>query len=75
VTDTGIGIRPEDLTDLFLPFRQIDSGLARNRDGTGLGLAICRRLAELMGGTVRAESTWRVGSTFSLTLPIGDVLP
>jgi signal transduction histidine kinase len=70
VFDTGIGIRPEDLVSLFQPFRQIDSGLSRNYDGTGLGLTICRRLTELMGGTIRAESTWGHGSTFSITLPI-----
>ncbi|MBZ0089269.1 MAG: PAS domain S-box protein, partial [Thermoanaerobaculia bacterium] len=50
VSDTGPGIRPEDLPKLFQPFRQLDTGLARQHDGTGLGLAICRRLAELMGG-------------------------
>jgi len=50
VTDTGIGIKPEDMAMLFKPFRQVDSTLARNHEGTGLGLAICRRLAELMGG-------------------------
>ena len=48
---------PDDfLADLFQPFRQIDTGLSRNHDGTGLGLAICRRLAELMGGEIFAES-------------------
>ena len=69
VADTGIGIRPEDMDQLFLPFRQIDSGLARQHEGTGLGLAICRRLAELLGGAIRAESTWGQGSVFTLTLP------
>ncbi len=69
VRDTGIGIRPEDLTQLFQPFRQIDTGLARQHDGTGLGLAICRRLAALMGGTVTAASEWSRGSTFTLELP------
>jgi signal transduction histidine kinase len=70
ISDTGIGIKPADLACLFQPFRQIDSGLSRNHDGTGLGLAICRRLAELMGGTIGAESTWEHGSTFSVTLPL-----
>ncbi len=70
VSDTGTGIKPDDLATLFQPFRQIDSGLSRNHDGTGLGLAICRRLADLMGGTISAESTWEKGSTFSVTLPL-----
>lgn len=70
VSDTGIGIQPEDLMDLFQPFRQIASGLSRSNEGTGLGLAICRRLAVLMGGEVRAESVWGEGSSFSVTLPI-----
>jgi signal transduction histidine kinase len=70
VADTGIGIRPEDLRELFQPFRQVDTGLARSNEGTGLGLAICRRLAELMGGEIIAESVWGQGSTFTFTLPL-----
>lgn len=70
VSDTGIGIKPEDLSKLFQPFRQIDSGLARNYEGTGLGLAICGRLTDLMGGTICAESSWGKGSTFTVTLPL-----
>ncbi|MBF0508558.1 MAG: PAS domain S-box protein [Deltaproteobacteria bacterium] len=70
VSDTGIGITSADLTTLFQPFRQIESGLSRNYEGTGLGLAICRRLAELMGGDISAESTWTKGSTFSFTFPL-----
>ncbi len=69
IADTGIGIQPEDLEKLFQPFHQIDSGLTRQHEGTGLGLAICRRLAELLGGEVRAASVWGKGSTFTLTLP------
>ncbi|MFH0825122.1 MAG: PAS domain S-box protein [Pseudomonadota bacterium] len=71
VSDTGMGIKPDDLKTLFQPFRQIESGLSRNYEGTGLGLAICRRLVDLMGGDIRAESTWTKGSTFGFTLPLG----
>jgi PAS domain S-box-containing protein len=75
VADTGIGIRPEDLPTLFQPFRQIDSGLARQHEGTGLGLAICRRLAALMGGEISATSEWGKGSTFTVTIPSARDLP
>ena len=70
VTDTGLGIKPEDMQTLFQPFRQIDAGLERQHEGTGLGLAICRRLTELLGGTIRVESTWGEGSMFEVLLPL-----
>lgn len=70
ITDTGIGIRTEDMKKLFQPFRQIDTGLARNHEGTGLGLAICLRLAQLLGGEIRVESKWGTGSTFTVLLPV-----
>jgi PAS domain S-box-containing protein len=69
VVDTGIGIAPDDLGELFQPFRQLDSGMTRQHEGTGLGLAICRRLATLMGGTITASSTLGVGSEFVVELP------
>ncbi|MBX3707160.1 MAG: PAS domain S-box protein [Pseudomonadales bacterium] len=70
VRDTGIGIRPADLNGLFQPFRQVDTGLAREHEGTGLGLAICRRLCQLLGGRIAAQSEWGVGSTFTVHLPL-----
>jgi signal transduction histidine kinase len=70
IADTGVGIKPEDLGQLFQPFRQIDAGLSRQHEGTGLGLAICRRLADLLGGEVHAASEWGRGSIFTLTLPM-----
>ncbi|HLK56105.1 MAG TPA: PAS domain S-box protein [Chthonomonadaceae bacterium] len=72
VTDTGIGIRPEDLGRLFEPFQQLESGLNRLHEGTGLGLAICKNLVSLLGGQIRAKSEWGVGSTFSFTLPLAQ---
>ena len=72
VTDTGIGIRPEDVGKLFQPFRQIETGVARRHEGTGLGLAICDRLVTLMGGTISVESRWGEGSTFTFALPTGE---
>ncbi|HEX2659345.1 MAG TPA: ATP-binding protein, partial [Polyangia bacterium] len=69
VTDTGIGMKKEDLSTLFQPFRQIDSGIARLHEGTGLGLAISRRLTSLLGGTIHVDSEVGVGSVFTVVLP------
>jgi signal transduction histidine kinase len=69
VSDTGLGIRPEDLEKLFQPFRQLDTGLMRRHEGTGLGLAICQRLLDRLGGTIAVESEYGSGSTFRVTLP------
>jgi CheY-like chemotaxis protein len=75
VSDTGPGIEPQDLARLFNRFEQIDASITRAHGGSGLGLAICHSLAELMGGTVSAESVVGVGSTFrlELTLPVATV--
>jgi len=69
VTDTGIGISPEGLEQLFRPFSQIDSGLARRFEGTGLGLAMVKLLVELHGGAVALESAVDKGSCFTVWLP------
>ena len=69
VSDTGIGIQPDDFGGLFQPFHQIDTGLARKREGTGLGLSICKKLLNRMGGTIGVESEWGRGSIFTITLP------
>ena len=69
VNDGGIGISVEGLDQLFRPFSQIDSGLARKFEGTGLGLAMVKLLAELHGGAVAVESAVGVGSRFTVWLP------
>ena len=69
VWDKGIGIKPEDLQKLFLPFTQIDSGLDREYSGTGLGLSLVRRLVELHGGSVTVASSFGLGSRFTVALP------
>ena len=73
VADTGMGITAADLTTLFQPFRQLDTGLARQSEGTGLGLAICRRLATLLGGEISAISEPGHGSEFIVTLPLQKI--
>ncbi len=73
VTDTGIGIAPESMEQIFRPFVQADSSTTRKYGGTGLGLTICTRLTGLMGGRIRAESTPGTGSTFCVELPFSCV--
>jgi PAS domain S-box-containing protein len=70
VTDSGIGISPEGLEQLFRPFSQIDTGLDRRFEGTGLGLAMVKLLAELHGGAVAVESAVGEGSRFTVWLPL-----
>ena len=69
VTDTGIGITPENLVLIFEEFSQIEHPLQRRSKGTGLGLPLCRKLAGLLHGRVDVASTYGSGSTFTLTLP------
>jgi signal transduction histidine kinase len=69
VRDTGIGIPPDRLAEIFDPFVQVDPDLTRQRQGAGLGLAISRELARAMGGELAVESVEGAGSTFTLTLP------
>jgi PAS domain S-box-containing protein len=72
VRDSGIGMTPETLQKIFHPFTQADASTARIHGGSGLGLAICRRLSELMGGSIRAESRLGQGSRFIVELPFGQ---
>jgi protein-histidine pros-kinase len=68
ISDTGIGIKPEDHARLFQLFGRVDSEAVRKREGTGLGLRISQELAEQMGGQITLESTPGAGSTFTLRL-------
>ena len=70
VADTGIGIPEQDLPRVFDEFVQIENPLQRRVKGTGLGLPLSKRLAELLGGSIAAESTLGVGSTFTVTVPL-----
>ena len=69
VEDTGIGIAPEDIARLFVEFRQLDAGAAKQHSGTGLGLALTKKLVETQGGTIGVRSTPGRGSVFHAVFP------
>ena len=74
VSDTGIGLNPEDLDRIFNPFEQVESSKSRKFQGTGLGLSLTQSLVELHGGKIWAESEGEgKGSTFTFTLPIAPM--
>ena len=75
VWDNGIGIQPEDLERIFLPFVQVDSSLSRQQYGTGLGLALVKDLVNLMGGEISVQSTFGEGSRFIATFPWVAAMP
>ncbi len=70
VADTGIGIKPEDLPKLFHEFSQLESAYTKNYEGTGLGLALTKRLIELHGGRIWADSEFGKGSRFTFVIPV-----
>lgn len=70
VRDTGIGIAPGQLQDIFESFRQIETGLSRSHGGLGLGLAVAQKLVELLNGTIQVASELGRGSVFTVQLPL-----
>jgi len=70
VTDTGVGMAPEDLSHVFERFWRADRSRNQHTGGTGIGLAISQRLIELQGGQIEVESTLGVGTTFRFYLPL-----
>ena len=75
VSDTGIGIAPEDLAKVMAPFGQVDSGMARRYEGSGLGLPLSRKLMDLHGGALSLESRLGCGTTVTLRFPADRLRP
>jgi signal transduction histidine kinase len=69
VSDTGIGMTPEQLGKLFQAFTQADASTSKKYGGTGLGLVLCRNFCQMMGGEVTVESEFGKGTTFTVRLP------
>ena len=70
VSDTGIGMTPDQLGKLFQAFSQADASTSRKYGGTGLGLALSQKFCQLMGGELTVESEFGKGSTFTVLLPV-----
>ena len=70
VSDTGIGIAPEDQPKIFEEFRQVGGDYAHKKEGTGLGLTLAKKFVELHGGRIWVESEVKKGSKFTFTLPL-----
>ena len=71
VRDTGAGIPPEELPNLFKRFHRVPGAKARTHEGTGIGLALVQELVKLLGGSVTVESVYRKGSVFTISIPFG----
>ena len=69
VSDSGIGIREEDMAKMFSKFERVDTNRTKTIEGTGLGLAITKSLLDMMGGEIRVDSVYGEGSTFTVTIP------
>ena len=72
MSDTGIGIAPENQETIFEEFRQVGTDYSKKREGTGLGLTLTRKFVELHGGKIWVESAVGKGSTFTFTLPLNQ---
>jgi signal transduction histidine kinase len=72
VSDTGVGIAPEDQQAVFEEFRQVGTA-EKKAEGTGLGLTLCRKFIELHGGRIWVKSQVGVGSTFTFTIPVKTI--
>jgi len=73
IVDSGIGLKENDLQNIFEPFVQADNSATRKFGGTGLGLHLSRRFSELLGGTLSVDSNYGVGSCFTLSMPTGEI--